>query len=171
MKDICFIFRYTKGVDMWSLGCILGEMLLGKPLFPGSSTLNQIERVMSAIEVPTKEGRLDCLQFGWMVNIMGQSKGNSTTFVSIHVICSCYNLTLMCWLVLHITPIQYGHQRECRRHPVWTPECAAGMLYLILLKLKLHICMMCAYVISWFSYVIDSGDMCCKWTVDITSKH
>lgn len=22
--------RYTKGVDMWSLGCILGEMLLGK---------------------------------------------------------------------------------------------------------------------------------------------
>ncbi len=27
--------RYTKGVDMWSVGCILGEMLLGKPLFPG----------------------------------------------------------------------------------------------------------------------------------------
>ena len=27
--------HYTKGVDMWSLGCILAEMLLGKPLFPG----------------------------------------------------------------------------------------------------------------------------------------
>ena len=40
---------------MWSLGCILGEMLLGKPLFPGSSTLNQIERVMSSIEMPSKE--------------------------------------------------------------------------------------------------------------------
>ncbi|NXW38246.1 MK15 kinase, partial [Phaetusa simplex] len=26
---------YTKGVDMWSIGCILGELLLGKPLFPG----------------------------------------------------------------------------------------------------------------------------------------
>lgn len=29
----CFnpcLFRYTKGVDMWSLGCILGEMLLGE---------------------------------------------------------------------------------------------------------------------------------------------
>ncbi len=22
--------RYTKGVDMWSIGCILAEMLLGK---------------------------------------------------------------------------------------------------------------------------------------------
>uniref|UniRef100_A0A1I8FX20 mitogen-activated protein kinase n=1 Tax=Macrostomum lignano TaxID=282301 RepID=A0A1I8FX20_9PLAT len=47
--------RYTKGVDMWSLGCILGEMLLGKPLFPGSSTLNQIERIMSAIPSPSQE--------------------------------------------------------------------------------------------------------------------
>ena len=27
--------HYTKGVDMWAVGCILGEMLLGKPLFPG----------------------------------------------------------------------------------------------------------------------------------------
>ncbi|NP_001120461.1 mitogen-activated protein kinase 15 [Xenopus tropicalis] len=47
--------RYTKGVDMWSVGCILGEMLLGKPLFPGTSTINQIERIMSIIEPPTHE--------------------------------------------------------------------------------------------------------------------
>ncbi|KAK2145223.1 hypothetical protein LSH36_694g01022 [Paralvinella palmiformis] len=47
--------KYTKGVDMWSLGCILGEMLLGKPLFPGSSTLNQIERILSSVDPPTKE--------------------------------------------------------------------------------------------------------------------
>lgn len=49
--------RYTKGVDMWSLGCILGEMLLGKPLFPGSSTLNQLEHIISVIETPTLEGK------------------------------------------------------------------------------------------------------------------
>nr|CAD7398766.1 unnamed protein product [Timema poppensis] len=47
--------RYTKGIDMWSLGCILAEMLLGKPLFPGSSTINQIERIMSTIPPPTTE--------------------------------------------------------------------------------------------------------------------
>jgi len=41
---------------MWSLGCILGEMLLGKPLFPGSSTLNQLEHVVSAVERPTQQG-------------------------------------------------------------------------------------------------------------------
>ncbi|KAG9472926.1 hypothetical protein GDO78_016089 [Eleutherodactylus coqui] len=47
--------RYTKGVDMWSVGCILAEMLLGKPLFPGTSTINQIERIMSVIPAPTQE--------------------------------------------------------------------------------------------------------------------
>ncbi|KAM6899558.1 mitogen-activated protein kinase 15 [Xenentodon cancila] len=47
--------RYTKGVDMWSLGCILGEMLVGKALFPGTSTINQIEKIMSAIPHPSPE--------------------------------------------------------------------------------------------------------------------
>lgn len=47
--------RYTKGVDMWSLGCILGEMLLGKPLFPGTSTLDQIERIMTIIPTPSRQ--------------------------------------------------------------------------------------------------------------------
>jgi mitogen-activated protein kinase 15 len=40
------VCRYTKSVDMWAMGCILGEMLLGKPLFPGKSTLHQIETIM-----------------------------------------------------------------------------------------------------------------------------
>ncbi|KAG0726256.1 Mitogen-activated protein kinase 15 [Chionoecetes opilio] len=40
---------------MWSLGCILGEMLLGKPMFPGSSTIDQIERIMSVIPQPNRD--------------------------------------------------------------------------------------------------------------------
>ncbi|XP_050686419.1 extracellular signal-regulated kinase 2-like [Eriocheir sinensis] len=47
--------RYTLGVDMWSLGCILGEMLLGKPMFPGSSTIDQIERIMAVIPPPARD--------------------------------------------------------------------------------------------------------------------
>lgn len=41
---------------MWSLGCILAEMILGKPLFPGTSTMNQVEMIMSSITPPTERG-------------------------------------------------------------------------------------------------------------------
>lgn len=48
--------HYTKGIDMWSLGCILGEMLAEKPIFPGTSTVNQVEKIMATIPVPSLEG-------------------------------------------------------------------------------------------------------------------
>ena len=40
---------------MWSLGCIFGEMLSGKPVFPGTSTLNQLEKICECIGRPTEE--------------------------------------------------------------------------------------------------------------------
>ncbi|XP_027471974.1 mitogen-activated protein kinase 15 isoform X3 [Zalophus californianus] len=49
---------YTPGVDMWSLGCILGEMLRGRPLFPGTSTLHQLELILETIPPPSKEDLL-----------------------------------------------------------------------------------------------------------------
>ncbi|OWF38077.1 serine/threonine-protein kinase C05D10.2 [Mizuhopecten yessoensis] len=64
--------RYTKGVDMWSLGCILGELLGGKPLFPGSSTLNQIEKIMGGIPVPTRED-IESLQSAYGSSVLGKA--------------------------------------------------------------------------------------------------
>jgi len=40
---------------MWSLGCILGELLAKRPIFPGTSTLNQIERVIELTGRPNAE--------------------------------------------------------------------------------------------------------------------
>ncbi|KAJ6637737.1 Extracellular signal-regulated kinase 7 [Pseudolycoriella hygida] len=47
--------KYTLGIDMWSLGCILGEMIRGKPLFPGSCSVNQVERIVAAMPHITEE--------------------------------------------------------------------------------------------------------------------
>ncbi|KMZ78535.1 hypothetical protein PVIIG_01312 [Plasmodium vivax India VII] len=47
--------NYTEGVDMWSLGCIMGELLLGRPLFRGNSTMNQLEKIIQVIGKPTKK--------------------------------------------------------------------------------------------------------------------
>eukprot|EP01123_Difflugia_compressa_P015764 TRINITY_DN907_c0_g3_i1.p1 TRINITY_DN907_c0_g3~~TRINITY_DN907_c0_g3_i1.p1 ORF type:complete len:329 (-),score=45.89 TRINITY_DN907_c0_g3_i1:125-1111(-) len=52
---------YTKGVDMWSIGCILGELLGGKPMFPGTSTMNQIDRIIEVTGRPSKED-VDAIQ-------------------------------------------------------------------------------------------------------------
>jgi len=46
---------YGEAVDLWSLGCIFGEMLGGRPVFSGSSTLNQIEKIVEAIGVPSPD--------------------------------------------------------------------------------------------------------------------
>ena len=36
---------YSSAIDMWSLGCIVVELFLGLPLFPGSSEYNQVSRI------------------------------------------------------------------------------------------------------------------------------
>ena len=44
---------YTKAVDMWALGCIVAEMFIGKPLLPGSSTNDQLERILDICGKPS----------------------------------------------------------------------------------------------------------------------
>lgn len=34
--------NYGKGVDLWAVGCILGELTDAEPLFPGESEIDQL---------------------------------------------------------------------------------------------------------------------------------
>jgi len=34
--------HYGKGVDMWSVGCVLAELFLHRPIFPGKTTMHQV---------------------------------------------------------------------------------------------------------------------------------
>jgi len=47
--------RYTYAVDMWSAGCILGEMLGRRPLFQGKDSLDQIRQIILCIGAQTAE--------------------------------------------------------------------------------------------------------------------
>ena len=42
----------TTAIDMWSSGCILGELLAHKPLLPGKSEINQLELVIDLLGTP-----------------------------------------------------------------------------------------------------------------------
>jgi mitogen-activated protein kinase 15 len=46
---------YTTGVDVWAVGCILGEMIRGSPLFPGLDTLQQLDKILRVTGRPTSE--------------------------------------------------------------------------------------------------------------------
>jgi mitogen-activated protein kinase 15 len=46
---------YSKGVDMWTVGCILGELIHGKPIFPGASTMDQLNKIIRFTGYPKKE--------------------------------------------------------------------------------------------------------------------
>lgn len=47
--------KYTKAMDIWSVGCILGELLLRKPLLPGKDPENQLELIFSLFGTPSDE--------------------------------------------------------------------------------------------------------------------
>lgn len=47
--------RYAKAVDMWAVGCIVAEMVTGRPAFPGTSTMNQLERILDVTGPPTAD--------------------------------------------------------------------------------------------------------------------
>lgn len=49
--------RYSQMVDMWAVGCILAEMLIGKPLFPGNSTMNQVQKIIELTGEPDDEAK------------------------------------------------------------------------------------------------------------------
>lgn len=45
---------YTESIDMWSLGCIVGELFLGLPMFPGTSEFNQIWKIVDMLGYPPR---------------------------------------------------------------------------------------------------------------------
>ncbi|XP_035452135.1 mitogen-activated protein kinase 15 [Spodoptera frugiperda] len=80
--------NYTKGIDMWSLGCILGEMLTGKPLFPGTSTVNQVERIMSALPKPSPED-IAIVCSGYGSSLIREQASNTSGGASLTSLLSC----------------------------------------------------------------------------------
>ncbi|KAI9027248.1 kinase-like domain-containing protein [Phycomyces nitens] len=59
--EVLLGLKYTVAIDMWSFGCVMGELFLGLPLFPGNSEYDQVSRIVDALGLPPpymiKEGK------------------------------------------------------------------------------------------------------------------
>jgi serine/threonine protein kinase len=51
---------YAESVDIWSIGCVIYEFVLGRKLFPGSKSHNVLQSILQ--QIPTSEEDLESLQ-------------------------------------------------------------------------------------------------------------
>ncbi|KAI8513193.1 Mitogen-activated protein kinase 1 [Branchiostoma belcheri] len=58
---------YTKSIDIWSVGCILAEMLNNRPIFPGKHYLDQISHILGVVGSPSAE------DLSWIINDKARS--------------------------------------------------------------------------------------------------
>ncbi|XP_048798010.1 mitogen-activated protein kinase 12 isoform X2 [Lagopus muta] len=47
--------HYTQTVDIWSVGCIMAEMIMGRPLFRGNDHLDQLKEIMKITGTPSQD--------------------------------------------------------------------------------------------------------------------
>ncbi|KAJ3445452.1 glycogen synthase kinase-3 alpha [Anaeramoeba flamelloides] len=51
---------YDTKVDLWSIGCVLAELLTGRTLFPGATGIGQLVEIIKVLGTPT-EKELSCM--------------------------------------------------------------------------------------------------------------
>ena len=42
-------------LDVWSAGCVLAELLLGQPIFPGDSGVDQLVEIIKVLGTPNRD--------------------------------------------------------------------------------------------------------------------
>ena len=47
--------NYTNSIDVWSAGCVIGELILKRPVFPGDTGVDQIVEIMKILGTPSRE--------------------------------------------------------------------------------------------------------------------
>jgi len=51
--------EYTTAIDVWSTGCVIAEIVIGQPIFPGESASDQLVEIIKILGTPTKQQILE----------------------------------------------------------------------------------------------------------------
>lgn len=117
---------YDSKIDVWSIGCVFGEMLGRKPMFPGSDYIHQLKLIMKVVGTPNEAN------LGFVSNqkarkfVLNLPKYEAVNLSSLYPMASDEGLDLL-YKMLIIDPnkrisvqdaLGHAYFRECR-----DPEC------------------------------------------------
>lgn len=51
--------EYTTAIDIWSTGCVIAEIVIGQPIFPGESASDQLVEIIKILGTPSKQQILE----------------------------------------------------------------------------------------------------------------
>ena len=103
--------EYGQAIDMWSVGCVLAELLGKAPLFPGQDYLDQIKRIISVLGTPSKEEMYFIGNESAKKYIKSLPKRNKQAFTSLYPKANSLALDLLSHLLVFNPELRYTSQQ------------------------------------------------------------
>lgn len=82
--------------DVWSAGCVLAELLLGQPIFPGDSGVDQLVEIIKVLGTPTRDQIREMnpnyteFKFPQIKSHPWQKVESAILFLNIHIVINMY---------------------------------------------------------------------------------
>ncbi|CAD8056229.1 unnamed protein product [Paramecium sonneborni] len=104
---------YSTGVDMWAIGCMMCEMILGKAIFQGTSTINQIEKIIEVLGFPSQD---DLYTLGGQKQLFDKFSKNYQSNLQTYLNCNFDEYNLISKLLMY-DPNSRLNANEALKHP------------------------------------------------------
>lgn len=70
-------YSYSLELDLWSVGCIMAELVLREPIFRGKTELEQLDLIFRAVGSPTEESWPDIKTLKNHIYVIGKKYPNN----------------------------------------------------------------------------------------------
>mgnify|MGYP006077096357 CR=1 FL=1 len=112
---LCDNRTYGKKVDVWSCGCILGELLQRKPMLPGRDYLHQLNLIVNMIGTPGEDDMRHLIHEEAKRALRGM-RGSKRDLSTVFPRASASALDLLSHMLVFDEEKRYSIE-QCLRHP------------------------------------------------------